>query len=277
MSNPTILDLSNEEFESYEVLLEARLCDIEAVIPLPNNPKLHADKYLTELITNLGFRHRPIINSRTSHILAGNGRIEKLRERKDADKPPVKGVAVTKDGRWCIPMDFTDVPEEDELTVAVAFNRSSEIGAWDHEKLAIAFAGTSQEMKGLLGWDDDLVDAIQAFYTPAKNDPDDWDSKVEEAVSSAPKLSMQTPLQEDHEDFDDEKWDDEVAKAADPVAQGNPSDDKPDLSVLRYIVRTETLKEFRKAVRHAKKEAELTDTSDAIDYILHVFMSVASL
>lgn len=68
------------------------------------NAKLHDLGALISSIKRYGFRDAPILDATLGAVAAGNGRIEALRQMKDAGDPPPKGVHLVEGGEWVVPV-----------------------------------------------------------------------------------------------------------------------------------------------------------------------------
>lgn len=117
-------------------MLEPKMMSLEELRALPKNPKLHALGDLGSSFERWGFVVRVVVNQRTQHVVSGNGRIEELLSLQKQQRPP-QNVEVQADGAWLIPVDVIDIPEEEELSLAIAINRLEELGGWDNDLLAL--------------------------------------------------------------------------------------------------------------------------------------------
>jgi len=115
-------------------MLEAKMMELDVLLNLPRNPKLHALAALEDSMQRWGFVDRVIINNRTQHIISGNGRVEDLKELRQKESVP-ENVSV-QDGAWLVPVDIIDIPESEELPLAVALNNLEELGGWDNDLLS---------------------------------------------------------------------------------------------------------------------------------------------
>jgi len=99
----------------------------------PRNPKDHDDDLIRASVLRFGFNDPMAINETTGKLLEGHGRLEALRELKDAGKPAPKLIRVRKkDEEWLVPMVrgiAFDTDAEAEAYM-VAHNRASESGGW---------------------------------------------------------------------------------------------------------------------------------------------------
>lgn len=220
-----------------DFLIWAGTICIEDAIELPDNPKNHVIALIKNSYDKFGFVRRPLINSINNHIIAGNGRIGELITLKNKGDQPPQGVKVTSEGKWEIPVDYIELPEEQEVPLALVDNRANELGGWDQSKLAKALAKVPEGYEDTVGFEKELQTALKSFYGDKEQDPEEWDEEVAQAVSAAPPVTTK-----------DGK--------------------KKDLSILRYTVRTSTLKHFRETIRAVMKKQEITDISDVIEVIL---------
>lgn len=220
-----------------DFLIWAGTICIEDAVELPDNPKNHVIALIKNSYDKFGFVRRPLINSLNNHIIAGNGRIGELLTLKNKGDQPPQGVKITTEGKWEIPVDYIELPEEQEVPLALVDNRATELGGWDQSKLAKALAKVPEGYEDTVGFEIELQTALKSFYGDKEQDPEEWGEEVAQAVSAAPSVTKK-------------------------------DDKKKDLAILRYVVRTETLAAFRVAIRTIMKEHEVTDISDAIDILL---------
>lgn len=110
--------------------------DLDEIVFAERNPKGHDLGLLDHSIGRHGFVEPPTLNETTGRLVAGHGRIEQLRARRDRgeDPPP----QVRPDGaRWLVPVvrgNRWDTDAEAEAYL-VTSNRLTELGGWDADPL----------------------------------------------------------------------------------------------------------------------------------------------
>jgi len=146
--------------------VRARLEPLSKLVGLPRNPKLHNLGDIHQSIERFGFVNRIIINDETDHMLAGNGRIEALRQMKVSNKKAPKGVEVRLDD-WYVPTDRVSIPDNEEEALAIALNHIGE-NEWDDARMAeiLCDLAAQDELKGT-GFDGDDVDYLLRKIAPA--------------------------------------------------------------------------------------------------------------
>lgn len=225
-----------------QLLVEPEIVDIETLIFLPDNPKLHSKQYLRNVIKTYGFRSRIVVNRSTMHIIGGNGRVEDILNEKKLGKEPPKGVALGHDGNWYVAVDFINIQIADEIPLAVVYNRTEELGGWDQALLAKVIPQISEDKIDTIGFEKEIISALQAWHADEEDDDESWEENVSAAVANP----------------DPEK----VIQRQEKTGNG-----RNELTILRYIVKTDVAKLFRKAIREALKKGETDDINVAIEFI----------
>ena len=128
---------------------------LEEVEGWPRNPKGHDLGRLGRSFERFGFTQPLLRDEKTGRLVAGHGRLEGLRQRKEAGEPPPDRIRVDADGRWLVPVlrgvSFaTDAEAEAYL---LADNRLVELGGWEEDGVAAILANLPPEDAGdLLGY-----------------------------------------------------------------------------------------------------------------------------
>ena len=147
-------------------------CELGAVLLLDNNPKDHDHG---EILTSLqieGFVDPLVVNAPTKHILGGNGRVMVLRGMKARGEKPPRGVRVSAEGSWLVPVLWVSVPVEKELKIAVALNNLTIRGGWNHALLTPVLQNLAATGDlGGSGFDADDVDAMLAYWNQGMKPP----------------------------------------------------------------------------------------------------------
>ena len=138
MSDHAMTKTEAEQLElRYIPLAQARRWD--------DNPKRHDLDRLVRSIETHGFGDPPKLDATLGALVYGNGRTEALERMRRSGAEPPRGILLTEDGEWAVPMIF-GVDAESEAA-AVAF-------AVDHNNLT------------LLGGDLGFADLLQIWDEP---------------------------------------------------------------------------------------------------------------
>ena len=100
------------------------------------NPKKHDLDALVRSIETHGFGDPPKYDSTLDALVYGNGRTEALERMRQAGKEPPRGIGVTEDGDWAVPVIFG--VDAESRAAAVAF-------AIDHNNLTLLGGGLAAE------------------------------------------------------------------------------------------------------------------------------------
>lgn len=115
-------------------MLKADLIDLDELLEYPENPKLHDIPAIAGSISDYGFLQRCTVNIETGLLLSGHGRRMALQTLRSAGKPAPDNIVVDG-GRWLVPVDFVEIPAEQEDEVVVILNQLTITGGWDTKKL----------------------------------------------------------------------------------------------------------------------------------------------
>ena len=111
------------------------------------NPKKHAIDALIRSITTHGYGDPAKYDSALNALVYGNGRTEALERMRQAGKEPPRGIGVTDDGDWAVPVIFG--VDAESRAAAVAF-------AIDHNNLTMLGGGLAVE-DILQIWDEEAL------------------------------------------------------------------------------------------------------------------------
>lgn len=142
----------------------------------PENPKDHDLDLLDESFDRFDFTEPPLIDERTGLLAAGHGRIERLRQRRDAGAPAPEGVVVAGDGVWLVPVvrGWASKNDDEARAYLVASNKTTEAGGWRDDLLAPLLDDLRRSAeRGLdgVGFSQEDVDALLASLDePADSD-----------------------------------------------------------------------------------------------------------
>lgn len=116
------------------------------------NPKRHDLDALVRSIETHGFGDPPKLDSTLGALVYGNGRTEALERMRQEGKEPPRGIGVTDDGDWAVPVIFG--VDAASRAAAVAF-------AIDHNNLTLLGGGLSAEDL-LQIWDEEGLQRVLA-------------------------------------------------------------------------------------------------------------------
>lgn len=119
-----------------------------------HNPKLHHQDLIGRSIGRFGFVDPIEVDDRTGRLVSGHGRVEALRAAYHAGQQPPAGI-VDRDGAWLVPVvrGWASNSDEEAAAYSVTTNRSSELGGWAHEELAVLLDQIGDpDLVALTGW-----------------------------------------------------------------------------------------------------------------------------
>ena len=116
------------------------------------NPKRHDLDALVRSIETHGYGDPAKYDSTLDALVYGNGRTEALERMRQAGKEPPRGIGVTEDGDWAVPVIFG--VDAESRAAAVAF-------AIDHNNLTMLGGGLSVE-DVLQIWDEEGLQRVLA-------------------------------------------------------------------------------------------------------------------
>ena len=114
------------------------------------NPKRHDLDALVRSIETHGFGDPPKLDSTLGALVYGNGRTEALERMRQAGKEPPRGIGVTENGDWAVPVIFG--VDAESRAAAVAF-------AIDHNNLTMLGGGLGVEDL-LQVWDEEGLQRV---------------------------------------------------------------------------------------------------------------------
>ncbi|MFF0754429.1 ParB N-terminal domain-containing protein [Streptomyces sp. NPDC004267] len=123
--------------------------------PDPANPKKHEVERIIQSIKDHGFIETPVVDERTSLVIAGHGRREALIEMQVRGEPIPDGLLLDDDGGWLIPVTrgWASGNDRQAHAVLILLNRLSDAGGWDSRALA-------EILEDLATSDADLFDSL---------------------------------------------------------------------------------------------------------------------
>ncbi len=99
------------------------------------NPKQHSPE-LGSAIDRFGFADGVILDERTGRLVAGHGRLERLKLMQEEGQDAPDGIRVLK-GKWLLPVQrgWSSRSDKEAEAFLVAHNRLTEAGGWDDRAL----------------------------------------------------------------------------------------------------------------------------------------------
>lgn len=152
--------------------LELRYIPLTQAQRWDENPKLHDLDRLIRSIETHGFGDPPKVDATLGALVYGNGRTEALERMRQQGKQPPRGILLTEDGEWAVPVIFgVDAESEAHARVfAVDHNNLTLLGGdlgfadllqiWDEEGLQAVLRDTPEAGALLASLDTDHVDAL---------------------------------------------------------------------------------------------------------------------
>jgi hypothetical protein len=135
----------------------------------PDNPKIHDEKGLAGSINRWGVVTALLLDERTQLLVAGEGRLRDIRERKRRGQPAPKRI-VDHAGEWYLPVmrNVTFDSSEEAEGYLVADNQLTMAGGWDEAGVAEMIGGwgeVSEESLQGTGFDEADVGELFDFIT----------------------------------------------------------------------------------------------------------------
>ena len=126
--------------------LELRYIPLSQARRWDENPKLHDLPALFQSIDRYGFGDPPKYDATLNGLVYGNGRTEALEQMQAEGREPPRGIGVTGDGEWAVPVIFG--VDAESRAAAVAF-------AIDHNNLGLLGGGALGFTDLLAMWDEE--------------------------------------------------------------------------------------------------------------------------
>jgi len=150
-------------------VIRIELVPLSQVQAWPRNPKKHDEPGLDASLERFGFVNPLVLDETSGRLVAGHGRLEALRRRLEAGKPPPARVEV-RGAEWCVPvlMGVSFADEAEAEAYLLADNRLTELGGWDQVALADMLRRPVTERAALegTGFTDEQADRILRTYKP---------------------------------------------------------------------------------------------------------------
>lgn len=151
---------------------------LDEVKPAKRNPKLHDGATLDASFERWGFTEPVLLDERTGRLVAGHGRIERLREAQRRGDAAPEGIQVLRDGTWKLPVirGWSSTSDAEAEAYLIASNRIVETGGWDNRGLADlldSLAGAERGLDGVGYTGADIESMLEAMAQPEPPDPPD--------------------------------------------------------------------------------------------------------
>lgn len=193
-------------------MIRVELVPLSQVQAWPRNPKKHDEPGLDASLERFGFVNPLVLDEASGKLVAGHGRLEALKRRLEAGKPPPARVELQK-GEWCVPvlMGVSFSSEEEAEAYLLADNRLTELGGWDQVALADMLRRPADEKAVLegTGFSDEQADRLLRTYKPPEEASfQEFDESVAEKPEHFGKVTCECGHQfnpDDAEEMEDEE------------------------------------------------------------------------
>ena len=137
---------------------------LSEILEADRNVKDHDIGAIHESMNRFGFTSPLLLNESSGKLVAGHGRIEALKQKKQFSEEPPINIKVNDDGDWLVPVirGVSFKTEEEAQAYLLADNRLVELGGWNTSELIEELEKLAEEssLQGT-GFDDS---DIQAMY-----------------------------------------------------------------------------------------------------------------
>ena len=137
---------------------------LSEILEADRNVKDHDIGAIHESMNRFGFTSPLLLNESSGKLVAGHGRIEALKQKKQFSEEPPINIKVDDDGEWLVPVirGVSFKTEEEAQAYLLADNRLVELGGWNTSELIEELEKLAEEssLQGT-GFDDS---DIQAMY-----------------------------------------------------------------------------------------------------------------
>lgn len=144
---------------------------LAGVKPAKRNPKGHDDDLLDESLDRFGYVEPVLMDERTGRLVAGHGRLGRLKAREKSGAAAPAGIVAGRDG-WKLPVvrGWSSADDAEAEAYLIASNRLVEAGGWaDGETLAAmlqSIAGSDAALSGV-GYTPEQLGDLLAGLGPA--------------------------------------------------------------------------------------------------------------
>ena len=172
--------------------LELRYVPVSYAQLWEDNPKRHDLDALIRSIATYGFGDPPKFDATLQALVYGNGRSTALRTMAERNMAPPRGIGVSEDGEWLMPVIFGVDAESRAAAVAFAVDHNNltllggdlgfldALSMWDEEGLKDVLSGTPDAAELLVSLDsDELASLLEApdFEPVAEDEQSRLDQK----------------------------------------------------------------------------------------------------
>ena len=143
---------AKDKKEADKIILE--YVALESIVGQCQNYKKHDIGGIVESFKRYGFKDplkfESLLNDGKGGIVEGNGRLEALFAMKQNSEEPPRGIAITKDGDWAVPVLFGVDAESEKQAMAYAI---------DHNNLTMS-GGDFSLSEIMRMWDDSVINVL---------------------------------------------------------------------------------------------------------------------
>lgn len=140
------------------------------------NVKDHDIGAIHESMNRFGFTSPLLMNESTGKLVAGHGRVEALRQKKQFNEDRPANIEESDDGDWLVPVirGVYFANEEEAQAYLLADNRLTELGGWDTNALLeeLQILAENSGLEGT-GFDDADLNNLMQEYESASEDGTD--------------------------------------------------------------------------------------------------------
>lgn len=126
---------------------------LQEIVEADVNVKDHDIGAIHESMNRFGFTSPLLMNEATMKLVAGHGRIEALKQKKQFGEPRPNNIEADEAGNWLVPVirgiSFKD--ENEAQAYLLADNRLVELGGWNTDALLEELKKLSETSAGLVG------------------------------------------------------------------------------------------------------------------------------
>ena len=152
------------------------LTPLSEITEADRNVKDHDIGAIHESMNRFGFTSPLLMNEATKKLVAGHGRVEALRQKKQFGEEAPNNIEVGDNGDWLVPIirGVYFKNEEEAQAYLLADNRLTELGGWNTTALVeeLQKLAESSSLEGT-GFDDADLNALMEEYESSSDDGSD--------------------------------------------------------------------------------------------------------
>ncbi len=152
------------------------LTPLSEITEADRNVKDHDIGAIHESMNRFGFTSPLLMNEATKKLVAGHGRVEALRQKKQFGEKVPNNIEVSDNGDWLVPIirGVYFKNEEEAQAYLLADNRLTELGGWNTTALVeeLQKLAESSSLEGT-GFDDADLNALMEEYDSSSDDGSD--------------------------------------------------------------------------------------------------------